>query len=504
MNDIDKLRYETYVDLKRNLDEFGKVCLVRPTGFGKTGILTKLLREYKNVLFFYPTEVVKDTVYRFNGGTDIPNTRFITYMGLLNLTNEDIKSFGNVDLIICDECHKLGAVKTYQAMIKLIKVFPAALLVGSTATPYRMDLIDVVEDFFDNHVVFEYTLHNAFKDGVLKKPYYCFCSYGVEDIECVEKETRLEIDKLDVEQDKANVLLRSRLIEISNLQRMDRIIRETCDNYCADISYLKFIVFFSDFSHMKAKGSDVESWFSKAFPDYSVNILRVSSETIEYSNNVFKLSSLTRRNKCIDLVFCVDMLNMGYHVESLTGIVMYRGTESGIIFSQQLGRVLSSGSYNAGIVFDVVDNIHREAIYSVLGKKSKKTRQLKMKLQKLIEKRDSGVELSEKELSDLKELTGKFNNRSKWWLSCNDLQPEDLISTGHEATYRELIAKTVAEPISMRCRQAWKRWIERGGSVSPFTRKHILEQNAPDAIPLSPFCELKNVSVEAVLREMGL
>ena len=79
-----------------------------------------------------------------------------------------------------------------------------------------------------------------------------------------------------------------------------------------------------------------------------------------------------------------------------------------------------------------------------------------------------------------------------------------MIATGHEATYRELIAKTVAEPVSMRCRQAWKRWLEKGGSDNPFTREHILEQKAPKSVPLSPFCELKNVSINAVLKEMGL
>ena len=58
---------------------------------------------------------------------------------------------------------------------------------------------------------------------------------------------------------------------------MDKIIK-------ADVSYLKFIVFFTDFTHMDEKGSDVEKWFSDAFPDYSLNVLKS-----EYVENISKL-----------------------------------------------------------------------------------------------------------------------------------------------------------------------------------------------------------------------
>lgn len=513
MRKIDRLRNETYNDMIRLLDEYGKCAVIRPTGFGKTGILTRLLKsgKFKNIIFLYPSEVVKDAVLNFYYDGNVPEDKtvpyvtFMTYSKLINLTKQDMRDLGDIDLIVCDECHRLGATRTYKALNKLLRVFPKSKLVGATATPDRMDLIDEIGDFFDDKVVFPYTLHDAFKDKILQKPYYCFCSYGIEDLKNVEKQTRLEVDKMDSERDNAITLLRSRLIEISNLQRMDKIIKDTCMNCCSDVSYLKFIVFFSDFSHMSDKGGDIEKWFSTAFPSYSLNVLKVSSETFEYSSNVSKLSTLTRRESHIDLIYCVDMMNMGYHVDDLTGIVMYRGTESGIIFNQQLGRVLSSGSCTSGIVFDVVDNIHREAIYDVLGKKPITVRKDKAKYEKLLKKQEIGETLTETEVEEFEELSKRFTvSDTKWWTHCNDLKSEDLIATGHEATYRELIAKTVAEPVSMRCRQAWKRWLEKGGSDNPFTREHILEQKAPKSVPLSPFCELKNVSINAVLKEMGL
>ena len=84
------------------------------------------------------------------------------------------------------------------------------------------------------------------------------------------------------------------------------------------------------------------------------------------------------------------------------------------------------------------------------------------------------------------------------------LTQEDLIVTGHEATNKELIAKVVAEVEAMPCRQAWARWVEKGGDASLMTRDWILGQLPPEAVPLAPFCRAKNVAIEAVLQLMGV
>jgi len=61
-----------------------------------------------------------------------------------------------------------------------------------------------------------------------------------------------------------------------------------------------------------------------------------------------------KTEKSIDLIYCCQMLTMGYHVPGLTGIVMARGTESNICYVQMLGRALSSGAEETGIVFDML------------------------------------------------------------------------------------------------------------------------------------------------------
>lgn len=119
------------------------------------------------------------------------------------------------------------------------------------------------------------------------------------------------------------------------------------------------------------KGEDVKKWFYKAYPKHSIETTIITSETAETRNNLSSLTNMSRRKNKIDLIFSCDMLNMGYHVSDLTGVVMYRGTKSDIVYIQQLGRVLTSATDAAtGIIIDVVDNLHQRAAYAVLGRES--------------------------------------------------------------------------------------------------------------------------------------
>lgn len=521
---ITQLRNQAYEEAIILLEQHQKAVIVRPTGFGKTGILTRFLSDYipqhqLSALYLYPSDIIRQSALRFYYGddahqeSDIPNTTFMTYSALVRMDDEKLEKLAqSVDLIICDECHKLGAPKTLIAMNTLTEnMKDDAMLLGATATPERMDLVDEISLLFDNHVISRYTLHDAFEDGILTRPYYCFCSYGNTDIADIERATRLNIDGDLADRQNAESLLRSRLIEISHLSRMDKIIRETCDQYAPDNKYMKFITFFSSFAHIHDQSDQVTEWFQNAYPNYQVRTIIISSENQEYTENLDALPTFTHRENTIDLILCCDMLNMGYHVDDLTGVVMYRGTQSGIIFAQQLGRALSTGHNNAGIIFDVVDNIHREAMYDVLGQESTWTSKRRDRYTQL-EAKDATTpdKMTPQETQELKSLRLAFDQPDKWWLHANDLQPKDLIATGHEATYRELIAKTVAEPISMRCRQAWQAYVEAGGDTG-LTRNEYMKaatefkkNSKVDKTPLPPYCWMKSVSIQAVLDEMGI
>ena len=131
---------------------------------------------------------------------------------------------------------------------------------------------------------------------------------------------------------------------------------------------MKFIVFFSEKQSLELRRKEVEKWFRTAYPMMRIRNTIVTSDT-EYANNIYDLDKLTNEAGTIDLIYCIDMLNMGYHISDLTGVVMLRGTKSSIIYKQQIGRCLSVSSTNTPIIFDLVNNIFRKPYFGAVSSK---------------------------------------------------------------------------------------------------------------------------------------
>lgn len=60
-------------------------------------------------------------------------------------------------------------------------------------------------------------------------------------------------------------------------------------------------------------------------------------------------------SKHMKLLFCIDMLNEGIHVDDVDGVILLRPTVSPIIYLQQIGRALSAGSEKTPLIFDLVN-----------------------------------------------------------------------------------------------------------------------------------------------------
>lgn len=600
------IRTKTYQDLLDKLNEYGRCAIIRPTGFGKTWMLTTLIQSgfYNKILYLYPADVVRNTVVNkyFNDMRDKKQLEFeemkkdansseydeetaqlflniermreealidgvdlMTYSKLVRLNSSDFKEM-DYDLIILDECHRLGAKNTKISLSKLLAYNTNTHIVGATATPNRTDAFDVIHTFFNDVCTFEYNLHDAFTDGLIQKPYYCYCTY---DTETDLKDEALLLGE-DLNDNTVLEVLKKKLIEISNIYNIETVIKDTCDKFAYNTDYMKFIVFFGNMKHMQIKSKDVKQWFENAYPSHTITELVISSKNQDTRLNVDKLDSLKYKPKTIDLVYCIDMLNMGYHVDDLTGILMYRGTSSDIIFLQQLGRAFSSGATHPSIVFDIVDNLHRKAICENIDHK-------KISKSKLKHNTTLSMNWHLNEQNELVDLDGdpaplKYENGviidmlgnptsfiidengyvidgyiSKDMLelkrNCNRITAEDLIATGHEATYRELIAKAVAEPMSQRCKQVvelhFKKWCKINRLPYPITDDEIrklsdlsredfrtefrqivmdnkLDYPLHDAskllalgdkdgmVPLRLFAKMKNVQISQILELLGL
>ena len=322
----------------------------------------------KNILFMAPTNAIKDQMYRYIAKyiageeptterpakmiaeEQFPNLRIILYPSLLRMKNEIMENL-NPDIIIMDELHRTGADKWGEKIDDLINMNPNAKILGLTATPDRMDDKNIVDDLFCGNVDYELTLVDAIQKGIVQAPNYVKCDYSLRD--------SLESIKTAIEQC-SNPQTKKELQE--RYDKMRRIVEHAEGIPALFAKNMtkkdgKYIVFCKDKQHMDELIESSKEWFANIDTNpeiYSVYSGEGYSEKV--NKNTIK-SFEASKSKHLKLLFSVDMLNEGLHVEDISGVIMLRPTESRIIYLQQLGRTLSSDtSREKTIVFDLVNN----------------------------------------------------------------------------------------------------------------------------------------------------
>ena len=417
---------------------------------------TKLMSMYNKVLFLYPNNIIADVV-RDTYKEEQDNIDYMSYAGLIRKNPMVMEDY---ELIVCDECHRLGADKTRDTIKSYLTSHRNCKFVGLTATPKRTDSYDVLSDLFNGVRVFPYTLHDAISDGFVAKPYYCYMSYDVYgDIRMSLEKGIKNLDSSIDEVIKKDLF--SRNVENGiKIHQKDKVIKDVCNSCLKGTNYMKFMWFFPTKKALKEGYEEVIEDFHKAFPNHEIRELCVISE-YEFAKNTAKLKELTKKDNCIDLIFSVDMLNMGYHVDNVTGVGLCRATDSSIIFTQQIGRCINTIDVdpNPKIIFDFVDNLSRRALYEVgTGR---------------------GREVSNS-LEEFKEIPE------------NSFTFEDVICVGHLATYEQFLKKVELEPKKACCRSAYWKWKNYGGGI-----------DRPE-VPIDTFAILYGVNTEDVLEEMGI
>lgn len=453
MKTIQDVRDDTFDDLCDKLLKYGMCMVVRPTGFGKTYMTARLMSMFNKVLFLYPTNIIADVVRDVYGDKD--NVTYMSYQGFIRM---DVSFMEEYDLIVCDECHRLGADRTNSVLKSYLATHRNCKLVGLTATPQRTDSFSVLSDLFNGIQVFSYTTHDAIKDGFILKPYYCFMSYGYK--KDVEASLKAGLKGIDVEVDE---LIKKKLYseyseEAYKIFGKDKIIRDICDKYLQDRSYMKFMWFFPTKKTLLQGYEEVVNDFKSAYPNHEVNPTIIIS-SYEYRKNTELLSDLVRKENKIDIIFSVDMLNMGYHVSDVTGVGLCRATDSSIIFNQQIGRCMNTVDVDSEpkVIFDFVDNLSRRAVYETgRGMDS------------------DGIDI-DSESQDVNCLTG-----------------DDIVVIGNIASYKMFISKVFVEPKRIMCRRAYWKFKQFGGG-----------KDRPD-VPIDAFAMLYGVTVDDVLNEMGI
>lgn len=414
---------KTFEDAVTGLEREGRVMVVRPTGFGKTYLLAKMAAKYikeqpnKKVLFLYPLNVIKDDILDPKGiyvkewGLSEDVAHFSWYNTLTNRNNRNenggIKGIydefkNKYSLIILDEAHMAGAegFKDIYEQVKDVFGKDGTHVIGATATPIRTkNEWDVMTEVFHGSKVFQFTLVDAIRKGIMKPFIHGYPYYG--SVKYVQKKVK------DANQNTTNKYYNEEhtMAEIAKTLGsvqgvpgyMYEMFKHTGRNF-NDSTSCRFINFFRNTADLITRGPDVTNWYDEMFnkhilnePTYGlsqkfnirtiylatnhkaaenstygdgqslIDIAKNSGGKILYVKETKELLGIKQEPFTVDLIFNINMLNMGWHGENITGVAFLRATKSDVLFQQQRGRALSVKDEYPALIYDFVQNANLEA-----------------------------------------------------------------------------------------------------------------------------------------------
>lgn len=121
----------------------------------------------------------------------------------------------------------------------------------------------------------------------------------------------------------------------------------------------KYIVFCSGREHMDEMKEQAGDWFSKVDKKPHIYTAYYNEASTSKAFAEFKKDTGSH----LKLLYCIDMLNEGIHVDDVDGVILLRPTVSPIIYLQQIGRALSAGSKTQPVIFDLVNNF--DSLYCI-------------------------------------------------------------------------------------------------------------------------------------------
>ncbi len=341
------------------MDRTGKAAVIHPTGTGKSFIGFKYAEEHpqSRILWLTPSDyIVKTQIENLKneGGAELENVTFVTYAKLMLMDDAELSEL-MPDTIICDEYHRAGAEKWQEGFERLVAMYPNAKLLGLSATNIRYldNQRDMAEELFDGNIASEMTLGETIALGILPAPKYVISVFAYQ------KELRKYEDRVDRI---TNTGIREKSQrELDELRRalemadgLDMVFNKNMTE-----PHGKYIAFCANLEHMKDMIGHSDEWFGSI--DKDMHIYEVYSDDPAASSDFAEFKK--DNSEHLRILFCIDMLNEGVHVDDIDGVILFRPTVSPIIYKQQIGRALAAGKKKTPVIFDIVNNF--ENLYSI-------------------------------------------------------------------------------------------------------------------------------------------
>lgn len=319
---------ETYQNLCKEMEKHNKVALIQATGTGKSYIISKYIEEHcHNALILVPANAIGDQWQKL-----LPDVEVKTYQAMAKGID------GEYDLIVADEMHHLGSDVWGQKFIEYFMQNPSQKVIGATATEIRYldNARDMVEEIFDGIAVRGVDLATAIDKGILPTFKYITSYLGTEDdYNAMREKCNM------VHNEKKRKELSARLeMCIKNQVSIKEAMLENLN-----MNSHRIIVFLNGICEI----DEAIKMFGDIFPGCECHSVHKKNPR---NTNKAELKAFQDSAAHITLLFAIDMLNEGIHVNGADCIVMFRNTISPQVYFQQLGRALSSGKKDTPTIFD--------------------------------------------------------------------------------------------------------------------------------------------------------
>ncbi|MCR5728708.1 MAG: Helicase associated domain protein [Lachnospiraceae bacterium] len=369
--------YRAVVSMFRDTN---RAAVIHPTGTGKSFIAFKLCEDNpgKKVLWLSPSEyIVRTQVENLRESLDdtdvvsglgcedhkslslcdsiLKDVRFCTYARLSYMDENEMREL-TPDFIILDEFHRCGASVWGEGVRLLLEIYKDANVLGLSATAIRYldNRRDMSDELFDGNVASSMTLGEAVVRGILPVPKYVMTLYSYRDSLRVFESRVSKIrsrEKKRLGEEYLEALKRS----LEKAVGLDVIFQKHMSDKCG-----KYIIFCSDYDALLEARDKAGEWFASVDPEPRVYTFYSEDPSSKDSFAAFKADN---DKKHLKLLYCIDALNEGIHVDGISGVILMRPTVSPIVFKQQIGRALSAVKGSVPVIFDIVNNI--ENLYSI-------------------------------------------------------------------------------------------------------------------------------------------
>lgn len=359
-----KHNQESYKKVKAAYDSGEKVVgILHATGTGKTYNALQLAYDNPDKEIIYVTpynsiiehvqELIKENP-ELDIERDFKHVKFMTYAGLTKLSPEELEKL-NVDMMILDEFHHIGAPVWGDAVQKVIDSHEDLLIFGMSAysvrdrgTQFERDMAeDNGNELFSDKIVSRYDLVDAILDGVLPVPIYKSAYIDLLDlVETLESKATKKYKGTPRLTEYLKVLSDARRKIIDNINTKELLLKNIEKNgkyiyFCPAMSVsnendihtimndMRDFLLSSGYSE-----DDFEFYYTTGYEEKN----GIKNRKAFYHDR--DLNGRDVSNK-LRIMFAINQYNEGVHAPNVNGVILGRGTKSDIVYYEQIGRGLS-------------------------------------------------------------------------------------------------------------------------------------------------------------------